>query len=135
MTLESILRPVEGSSRLFELVLPYPATWTNSKGFKNTIVIPAGFRYDVASIPRIFWPLIAPRELGYKAPLVHDYLLSKQGYVSIETDGIRTRAHFFRPSIDKIFAVLMREAGVPRWKRRLAYRAVRLWSWFKGSKD
>ena len=50
MTLESILRPVAGSSRLFELVLPYPATWTDSKGFRNTIVIPAGFRYDVARL-------------------------------------------------------------------------------------
>tara|TARA_R110000850_G_scaffold22191_3_gene64755 strand:+ start:800 stop:1198 length:399 start_codon:yes stop_codon:yes gene_type:complete len=131
MILEDYLRPVTGSTRLLRLTKQYPIEWQHG-GVQKRFWVPSGFEYDVASIPRVFWLLIAPRELGYKAPLAHDYLLSKQGYVSLETEGRKFRARITRKDADKLFAVLMREAGVPRWKRRLAYRAVRLWGWAKG---
>ena len=38
------------------------------------LTVPAGFAFDLASIPRLFWPLAAPFELSIAAPLLHDFL-------------------------------------------------------------
>lgn len=38
-------------------------------------IIPKGFETDLASIPRIFWPILAPQYSGFVAPaILHDYL-------------------------------------------------------------
>lgn len=38
-------------------------------------VIPKGFETDLASIPRILWPIFAPQYSGFVAPsILHDYL-------------------------------------------------------------
>ena len=41
---------------------------------ETTITVPAGFEFDLSSVPRIFWSLIAPFELSIAAPLLHDFL-------------------------------------------------------------
>ncbi len=39
------------------------------------IVIPKNFKTDLASIPRMFWPFLAPQYSGFVAPaILHDYL-------------------------------------------------------------
>jgi hypothetical protein len=81
------------------------------------LVIPAGFRFDLASIPRVFWWLIAPFELGIVAPLVHDYLY--------RTGGLGRLA---RHAADDVFRALMIAERVPLWRIELAYQAVRLFS-------
>jgi hypothetical protein len=45
----------------------------------NVITVPEGFQFDLASIPRMFWGLIAPFELSIAAPLLHDFLYHHQG--------------------------------------------------------
>ena len=50
------------------------------KNMKVTIddkkyVVPKGFETDLASIPRILWPIFAPQYSGFVAPaILHDYL-------------------------------------------------------------
>lgn len=41
--------------------------------------MPERFRFDLASLPREAWPLIAPFELSIAAPLLRDYLYRSGG--------------------------------------------------------
>jgi hypothetical protein len=90
----------------------------------TTITVPAGFRFDLSSVPRALWWLIAPFELSIAAPLLHDFLylhgsLPPAGSV----DPPRT---YTRADADRVFREVMRAEGVPAWRRLLGYAAVRL---------
>lgn len=76
------------------------------------IVVPAGFIFDGASIYRPLWSILHPMGRYRNAALIHDYLY-RTGIVS------RARA-------DEIFLEAMEELEVPWRRRRLMYRAVRL---------
>jgi hypothetical protein len=56
--------------------LEAPYTYTDGE---TAITIPASFDFDLSSVPRIFWPLVAPFELSIVAPLVHDFLCRYTG--------------------------------------------------------
>lgn len=43
------------------------------------LAVPVGWRFDLASVPRMFWTLIAPFELSLAAALVHDFLYRTAG--------------------------------------------------------
>ena len=40
----------------------------------DNLISAEGFRFDLASIPRVFWFLVSPFELSIAAPLLHDFL-------------------------------------------------------------
>lgn len=84
------------------------------------IEVPANFITDLASIPKILWNIFEPAGKNYtRAALIHDYLYSKNcKYTDIS-----------RKEADKIFFNIMKERGVPFWKRRLMYRGVRMFGW------
>lgn len=141
--LTDLLHYVDGTYDMLELSHPYPIVW-QYEGTWYRFWVPAGFRYDVASIPRIFWPLVSPTELGFEAPLAHDWLISRAGLVQVESlEGqgwgpliwmlSNRTTHFTRPQVDRLFCYLMRERKPPitRWKRRWAYRMVRAYGWAK----
>lgn len=77
------------------------------------ITIPAGFRFDLASVPRPLWSIVAPFELSIAAPLIHDWLY--QG-------GDR---RYSRLQADRIFREIMEREGIVWWRREAAYLAVR----------
>jgi hypothetical protein len=77
----------------------------------DVISVPAGFRTDFASVPRVFWWLVPPVGRYGKAAVIHDYL-----YV------VKTRS---RKEADKIFLEAMEVLDVPKWRRKLIYFAVR----------
>lgn len=83
------------------------------------LTIHKGFRFDLASIPRLLWRLIAPFELSITAPLVHDYLYRCGG-------RLPGGAILEREDADQLFLQIMEAAGVSWWRRRAAYRAVRI---------
>lgn len=85
------------------------------------IKIPHGFEFDLASIPRFLWVIIPPFSLSITAPLIHDYLYNKRGIVENNT--------YTLSQTDKLFEKLMESEEVPRWKRKSAYIAVRLFGW------
>lgn len=76
------------------------------------IVIPDGFTFDLASVPRALWSLIAPFELSILAPLVHDFLYRGND------------ERYSRNEADDLFRDLMEREGVPWWRRWAAYAAV-----------
>jgi hypothetical protein len=94
----------------WELVdeLVYLGSW-------ERFVVPAGFRTDFASVPRVVTWLV-PRFGAYTlAAILHDWLV---------TDGLRTGAVTSRQA-DGIFRRVMRESGVPVLRRWLMWAGVR----------
>jgi hypothetical protein len=78
-------------------------------------LIPKGFKWDGASIPRILWRLIGtPFSPAFMAPsMVHDYLYTKPGKMS-------------RKEIDKLFLKLLIHNGVGGNLAKTIYTGVRL---------
>ena len=64
-----------------ELVVPHPIDES------RFIVVPNGFKTDLASIPRVFWALFPPFGKYIRASIVHDYL------ISISTSNDNTHSH------------------------------------------
>ena len=85
------------------------------RGRSQRFVVPAGFRTDFASVPRVVTWLF-PRFGAYTlAAILHDWLV---------TEGLRTRAVTSREA-DGIFRRVMRESGVPVLRRWLMWAGVR----------
>ena len=74
--------------------------------------VPAGFEFDGASVPRIFWAFLDPASEGFEAACLHDYNLST---------GVPWRRAAFLFRADLVCY------GVPRWRARIASGAVMLW--------
>lgn len=135
--LAEVIHPVPGSSRLYELEEPFPIEYEN-KGERWRFWLTPPWRYDLASIPRIFWPIISPRELGFEPPAGHDEGIYKRGVLYFErwNEEFESWQNYgwvplTRKELDKIFAILMRQHGVPKLRRRAAYLAVRSWARMK----
>ena len=92
------------------------------------LVLPADFAHDFATIPRPLWALISPLDLGL-ASIFHDFLYGLGGKAVTllwEPSGWAPQHHpWSRRHADELFARIMREQGVPKWRRRAAYLAVR----------
>ena len=100
-----------GGRPLYELLEPFQ--WTCA-GREH--VVPAGFRYDYASVPRIGWGLLPPNDPQYAASArIHDYLYETHLYTRWVADHIMLEGFRFM--------------GVPRWKRMIMYSAVRSCGW------
>lgn len=87
------------------------------------IEAPIDFVSDGASIPRFAWIIVGSPWSGVfpYAAVIHDFLYSKLGKLDNKT--------YTRYQCDKIFLEAMRVLGVSWWKRRIMYRAVRMWGW------
>jgi hypothetical protein len=91
-----------------------PFTVTLSTG--ALVTIPKGFVTDLATVPRIFWGIVATHGRHDLACIVHDYLLT-QGWD--------------RKAADRELLYFLKCAHVSRLKRSLMYGAVRLYSLLK----
>lgn len=69
-------------------------------------VIPAGFKFDGASIPRAFWFLLNPIGLLLIPGLIHDYVYANE--CLLKTDGITKGIKMSQKECDKLF----REAAI-----------------------
>lgn len=127
------------TSEGYEVVVDYAYEW-EAKDRKFTIIVPKGFVFDGASVPRILWTLIGitPDGLHRAAALVHDFIYRYDGFLPngsfweigmncelIGLPGVRWN----RDQADKLFARMLREGGVSKFKRRLMYQGVRLGGW------
>ena len=105
--------PLDIGAKPEEWVLTEPCIY-ESDIWQPKITVPTGFVTDLASIPRIFRLLIAPKNGRHRAPaIVHDYLC-------------RLKLDFSRVKADKIFREAMKLQGVPKMRRWLMYSAVKL---------
>lgn len=101
------------------VVSSFPNVW-------HHVIIPRGYAFDGASIPRALWWLIgSPFEPDLMlAACVHDW------YCDHTSDCYQSRVIG-----DAVFFALLARAGVARWRRVLMYLGVRLHSfWAYGRK-
>lgn len=94
----------------------------------HRIRIPKGFEFDLASVPRPLWWLIAPFELSIAAPLLHDFLYRYAGRPPEGT--VKPPTIYTRKEADRLFLNIMKREGIAGWRRLLAYLGSR---WFGGS--
>lgn len=125
------------SDDLYELVQDYSYVWEN-KGYFYRLNVKKGFKYDLASVPNCLGWLIDmhPDGLHRTAATVHDLLYERKGVllpgefqILAGKDWINFDIPWTRQDADKLFARILRESGVSKFKRRMAYRAVRLGGW------
>jgi len=128
---DSVLPPphliYHGANR-WELTEEY--LYTPADSALPAITIPSGFIFDLASVPRKFWWLIAPFDLSIVAPLIHDFLYGSGGRLVVTSEArilkrLKTPS-YTRETSDRLFLCIMRQEHVPAWRRVLAYRTVRL---------
>jgi len=100
---------MKGGSRLLMITAPF-----RFRSPLGIITVPSGFVTDGASVPRIFWNIFSPFGSYFRAAVIHDYLYSP------------LNAKFNRKQSDGIFLDGMRELGVGWLKRKMIYRAVRM---------
>jgi hypothetical protein len=129
--------------RKYQLVSDHVVSWYH-EGKYHRIMVPEGFICDGNSVPWFGRPFIpGDWTLGINAVLVHDFLYFRRGRLlfnehlvqvakgdyrdPLEQDGYRLA--WSRRDADRLFARLMRDNNVPQWRRRAAYRAVRLAFW------
>ncbi len=85
------------------------------RGREERFVVPAGFRTDFATVPRLVAWLVPRFGTFTLAAILHDWLCS---------EGIRSGAVTSRQA-DGIFRRVMRESGVPVLRRWLMWAGVR----------
>lgn len=76
------------------------------------VKVPAGFKTDFASIPRILWRVLPPWDKHKRAAVIHDFLY-QTGATS-------------RWMADSLFYEAMKTLNVPVWKRVVMWLGVRV---------
>lgn len=94
--------------REFRLVLP--VTYVSSDGLR--ITVDKGFVTDFASVPSWYRWRFDPCGKYGRCAIIHDWLYAAEAIPRDEADAI--------------FLEAMEVDGVPKWDRRVMYRAVRL---------
>lgn len=75
------------------------------------VEVPAGFETDFASVPRLPLAYLTAGNTAHRAAVLHDYLYSTQAE---------------RSFADSVFVAAMEAEGIPWWRRKLMYGAVRI---------
>lgn len=102
-------------------VLLAPLTY---RGHADTWTVPIGFTTDYASVPWWAQSLIPRTGTHQRAAVLHDYLCRRQGSSSAPVP---------RRDADGVFRRVLREAGVPLWRRWLMWAGVRADSRMSGA--
>jgi hypothetical protein len=93
----------------------------------DTVVVPAGFMTDFASIPREFWNLLPPWGTYGPAAIVHDYLYATQTATKENADLVLHEA-MAASGVDHAVAEIIYKAvelfGHAAWERDLAQAAA-----------
>lgn len=104
----------------------------------NRITIPSGFRWDGASIPRIFWSIgFKPDGPHRAAALIHNFIyiykgkLPKNSFHSKSPSGNWTEqsGSFSRKDGDRLFGKMIRDSGVHPLRRLIMKIVVILLGW------
>lgn len=114
----------------------YSYTWEKD-GQTYKMVVPQGFINNLASIPRFLWWYISPFDLG-AAVIHHDWIYTHSGKIPstsffklIDGKFVEIESEWTRKNADRLFCRMMRETdNVSKFKRRNAFRAVRIFGWW-----
>ena len=84
---------------------------------QRSLLVPAGFVTDLASIPQLLWNVLPPIGAYDEAAVVHDYLFQHP------PDGVTLRL------ANAVLNEAMAVCRVRRWKRRAIYAGVVIGGW------
>lgn len=141
MIVEAVYRPpviTILNDHEFELTQPFSYEWQDETSReRRRIIIPAGYPFNGASVPRICWTLtgLLPTGVHLGAAAIHDYLYQRRGYLirdelqrhdQASGQWVPVAALWNRKMADDLFRRIMRDAGEVAWKREAMYRSVRL---------
>ena len=128
------------SDRVYQVTSPWSITWITGD-VVNRLNVPAGSRYDGASIPRWLWSItgIRPDGVHRAGTLVHDFIYYYEGVLPIgsmqyryigdhESNFQNVTGKWSRRDADKIGYKLWKRAGQP--KAKLMYKIVRTFGYF-----
>ena len=135
---QPLLLPIKESGKRYELIKDYDIIRTiviDDKEYRIKykkdveIHIPAGFKTDMASIPKIATGITGLSHYGYHNPaaLVHDYLYDNQG--RIYNTPPKTTYILNRKQCDQIFRDMLKELGIKSIHVFCAYIGVRAFGW------
>lgn len=82
--------------------------------------VPRGFQTDLASVPRILWPILPPWGHYTAAAVLHDWLYIEQAVMGEPIS---------RGFADRAFLEAMKDLRVRITRRRAMYRGVRTFGW------
>lgn len=101
---------------------------------QRKITVLEGFATDFASVPRFGWLIIAPHEIRRPAVL-HDALYRLLWALLHAKHITRKQFSAWRYEADLLFRESMNylDPQIARWKRSMAYRAVRAFGGFSGA--
>ncbi len=108
------VRDLDG--RQFLLLMPF--SYTTRAG--TVIHVPAGFRTDMASVPRLIWQVIPPLGTYDKPAVIHDWLY-QTGRCNGDT--------ITRAQADDVLLEACECSGVGWAMRQSIYRGVRIGGW------
>ena len=109
---------VESDGKYWKLLTPLIFESTEH----GIIRVPAGFKTDFASVPRI--PIVYSMfgNTSHSAAVIHDWLYSGRGGVT-------------RKGADEVFVEAMKAKKQSEWRRKPMFWAVRLFAGFAYSKE
>lgn len=105
---------------LYRLRRPFCYTTLDKVMNGVVIFVPADFRTDLLSAPRLMWTLtgMSPDGLYRSAAVIHDFLYSSTGQYGGNT--------YTRKECDQLLLEIMERLKINAVQRRLAYIAVRI---------
>jgi hypothetical protein len=115
---EDLLADISYLPSIDKWILKRDYYWYDAKRDRQ-MVIPRGFVFDLASIPKQLWWAIGPHQLSVEAALVHDWLYAHAGHLP---GGVVYTRH----EADLLFLEMMRGFGIRKTRRLAAYHAVRI---------
>lgn len=129
MSKDLIVKPHPTDESSFLLVEDFEYT-----GLRDKWRIPAGFKTDFASVPKVLWWILPPHGKHAKAAVVHDWLYVVRPEVRATKLGNTWTAstytrHVTRREADGVFRRIMKECGVGWLRRYIMWAGVRLGGW------
>jgi len=123
------IEPLGGNRyRLFD---DYQYEWIQN-GNLYKIIVPSGFTCDLASIPRLLWIIVSPFDFG-PAAVPHDWIYSFGGkippsscLVKLNGKWMECDQYWSRKDADRLFARIMKDLNLSEFKKKNAYKAVRI---------
>jgi hypothetical protein len=127
------------SGRLLEWELCEPVSYRLVDTEDSEVVnVPPKFRTDFASVPRLFWSLIAPWGRHGRAAIVHDFLYQLGAVTDVGTQSLRRPSKWEADRIFRHAMAVLDEVILGRsrlWARsrvllraRLAVAGIRRWT-------
>lgn len=137
------LQPIlqyDQKNKLFRLVEDYTFEWGRPH-FRRRLICPAGYEYDKASVPRLFWNIARPDGPWEGGSLFHDRLYQFKGrlplgeFQTLVNDAwMNDPSPWRRSQADDLLAMLGILGGATKWEAVKYKWAVKLWpeNYFKG---